>query len=47
MNDGSTKNLSKVIRIDESEIRGHLDEMMRGHRGRDAQRPVGRYLATT
>ena len=30
MNDDSTKNLSKVIRIDESEIRGHLDEMVRG-----------------
>ena len=29
MND-STKTLSKVIRIDESEIRGHLDEMVRG-----------------
>lgn len=29
MND-STKSLSKVIRIDESEIRGHLDEMVRG-----------------
>lgn len=29
MND-STKPLSKVIRIDESEIRGHLDEMVRG-----------------
>ena len=29
MND-STKQLSKVIRIDESEIRGHLDEMVRG-----------------
>ena len=28
MND-STKPLSKVIRIDESEIRGHLDEMVR------------------
>jgi len=26
----STKTLSKVIRIDESEIRGHLDEMVRG-----------------
>ena len=26
----STKRLSKVIRIDESEIRGHLDEMVRG-----------------
>jgi transposase-like protein len=26
----STKSLSKVIRIDESEIRGHLDEMVRG-----------------
>ena len=26
----STKPLSKVIRIDESEIRGHLDEMVRG-----------------
>ena len=29
MNDDSTKNLSKVIRIDEGEIRGHLDEMVR------------------
>ena len=29
MNDDSTKTLSKVIRIDESEIRGHLDEMVR------------------
>ena len=26
----TTKSLSKVIRIDESEIRGHLDEMVRG-----------------
>jgi len=26
----TTKTLSKVIRIDESEIRGHLDEMVRG-----------------
>ena len=30
MSDDSTKPLSKVIRIDESEIRGHLDEMVRG-----------------
>jgi putative transposase len=30
MTDDSTKLLSKVIRIDESEIRGHLDEMVRG-----------------
>jgi len=30
MNDDSTKALSKVIRIDESEIRRHLDEMVRG-----------------
>ena len=30
MKDDSTKGLSKVIRIDESEIRGHLDEMVRG-----------------
>ena len=29
MND-TTKTLSKVIRIDESEIRDHLDEMVRG-----------------
>ncbi len=29
MND-STKPLNKVIRIDETEIRGHLDEMVRG-----------------
>ena len=26
----TTKPLNKVIRIDESEIRGHLDEMVRG-----------------
>ena len=30
MNEDSTKGLSKVIRIDESEIRGHLDKMVRG-----------------
>ena len=30
MKDDSTKPLSKVIRIDESEIRGHLDELVRG-----------------
>ena len=30
MSEDSTKTLSKVIRIDESEIRGHLDEMVRG-----------------
>ena len=30
MKDDTTKPLSKVIRIDESEIRGHLDEMVRG-----------------
>ena len=30
MSDDSTKPLSKVIRIDESEIRGHLDELVRG-----------------
>ena len=30
MKDDSTKALGKVIRIDESEIRGHLDEMVRG-----------------
>ena len=30
MNDDSTKPMSKVIRIDESEIRGHLDKMVRG-----------------
>jgi putative transposase len=30
MNDDSTKPLSRVIRIDEGEIRGHLDEMVRG-----------------
>jgi transposase-like protein len=30
MKNDSTKPLSKVIRIDESEIRGHLDEMVRG-----------------
>ena len=29
MND-TTKPLSRVIRIDESEIRGHLDELVRG-----------------
>ena len=30
MKNDSTKALSKVIRIDEGEIRGHLDEMVRG-----------------
>jgi transposase-like protein len=30
MKNDNTKPLSKVIRIDESEIRGHLDEMVRG-----------------
>jgi putative transposase len=30
MENDSTKGLSKVIRIDESEIRGHLDQMVRG-----------------
>ena len=30
MGDDSTKVLSKVTRIDESEIRGHLDELVRG-----------------
>ena len=30
MKDDSKKPLSKVIRIDENEIRGHLDEMVRG-----------------
>jgi transposase-like protein len=30
MKDDNTKALSKVIRIDESEIRGHLDKMVRG-----------------
>lgn len=30
MKNDTTKPLSKVIRIDESEIRGHLDEMVRG-----------------
>ena len=30
MEKDSTKGLSKVIRIDESEIRGHLDKMIRG-----------------
>ncbi len=30
MSKDTTKGLSKVIRIDESEIRGHLDEMVRG-----------------
>ena len=30
MNEDSTKALSKVIRIDESEIRSHLDKMVRG-----------------
>ena len=30
MTDDGTRPLSKVIRIDESEIRGHLDEMVRG-----------------
>jgi len=30
MKEDNTKPLSKVIRIDESEIRGRLDEMVRG-----------------
>lgn len=30
MKDDNTKPLNKVIRIDENEIRGHLDEMVRG-----------------
>ena len=30
MKDDSTKPLSKVIRIDESEKRGHLNEIVRG-----------------
>ncbi len=30
MEKDSTKPLSKVVRIDSSEIRGHLDEMVRG-----------------
>lgn len=30
MNDDSTKPMSKVIRIDESEIRGYLDKMVHG-----------------
>ena len=30
MENDSTKPLGKVIRIDEGEIRGHLDEMVRG-----------------
>ena len=30
MRNDSTKALSKVIRIDEEEIRGHLDELVRG-----------------
>ena len=30
MNEDSTKALSKVIRIDESEIQSHLDKMVRG-----------------
>ena len=30
MKNDSTKILSKVIRIDESEIRGHLDKLVRG-----------------
>ena len=30
MEHDSTKGLSKVIRIDESEIRGHLEKMVRG-----------------
>ncbi len=30
MKEDTTKPLSKVIRIDENEIRGHLDEMVRG-----------------
>ena len=32
MENDTTKPLSKVIRIDESEIRGHLTEMVRGTR---------------
>jgi putative transposase len=30
MEKNTTKGLSKLIRIDESEIRGHLDKMVRG-----------------
>jgi len=30
MENDNTKPLGRVIRIDESEIRGHLDEMVRG-----------------
>ena len=30
MKDDSAKGLSKLILIDESEMRGHLDEMVRG-----------------
>ena len=30
MKKDSTKGLSKVIRIDESEIRGHLDKLVKG-----------------
>ena len=30
MENDITKPMSKVIRIDESEIRGHLDKMVRG-----------------
>lgn len=30
MTEDTTKPLNKVIRIEESEIRGHLDEMVRG-----------------
>jgi hypothetical protein len=30
MKEDTTKPLSEVIRIDESEIRDHLDEMVRG-----------------
>jgi putative transposase len=30
MKNDNTKSLNKVIRIDESEIRGHLDKMVQG-----------------
>jgi hypothetical protein len=30
MEKDTTKGLSKVIRIDESEIRGHMDKMVKG-----------------
>ena len=34
MEQDSTKTLGKVIRIDEGDIRGHLDKLVRGTVGR-------------